>query len=67
MRRDRKVCSRNKSQISALKTAIKKAKSNTLESSTLQKAQSLTDRAARKGLIPRNRAARWVSSLMQQK
>lgn len=63
MRKSRAANVRNRAQRSALKTALKKA--NAAGSSPAEKlaAVKLLDRAARKGLIHRNNAARNKSRL----
>ncbi len=63
MRKTRSATVRNRAQRAALRTALKKAKlpDSTLE--TRKEAVALLDRAARKGLVHRNAAARHKSKL----
>ncbi|HTE47031.1 MAG TPA: 30S ribosomal protein S20 [Gemmatimonadaceae bacterium] len=63
MRKSRAATVRNRAQRSALRTALKKA--NAPESTPEQRvaAAQLLDRAARKGLVHRNMAARNKSRL----
>jgi small subunit ribosomal protein S20 len=64
MRKTRAATTRNRAQRAALRTALKKAG---IEGSTPQQrltAIRMLDRAARKGLIHRNSAARHKSRLM---
>jgi small subunit ribosomal protein S20 len=65
LRKSRAAAVRNRAQRSALRTAVKKAKSggNAAEQLT---AVSLLDRAARKGLIHANAAARQKSKLAKK-
>ena len=63
MRKSRAAAVRNRSQRSALRTALKKAKSPTADAEDRAIAISNLDRAARKGLIHRNAAARQKSRL----
>jgi small subunit ribosomal protein S20 len=66
MRTAAKRAARNKAQRSRLRTAIKKARqADAAESAatTYVEAKSLLDRAARKGLIHPNKAARLKSKL----
>ena len=67
MRKTRAATVRNRAQRSALRTALKKAKSPQASADDRQSAISLLDRAARKGLIHRNAAARQKSSLTRAK
>ncbi len=62
LRKSRAAAVRNRAQRSALRTAVKKAKSGGSATEQLA-AVSLLDRAARKGLIHRNTAARQKSRL----
>ncbi len=64
MRKTRAATVRNRAQRSALRTALKKAAAPTASADDRLKAVSLLDRAARKGLIHRNTAARYKSRLM---
>jgi len=63
MRKTRAATARNRAQRSSLRTALKTAKSATSSPTQKTKAVQLLDRAARKGLIHRNTAARHKSSL----
>jgi small subunit ribosomal protein S20 len=63
MRKSRAAAVRNRSQRSALRTALKKAKAPTAAAEERDLAISSLDRAARKGLIHRNAAARQKSKL----
>lgn len=58
MRKSRAAAARNKAQRSALRTALKKARQPNGSAEDRVNAVSLLDRAARKGLIHRNAAAR---------
>lgn len=63
MRKSRAASVRNRAQRSALRTALKKAKASDATPDVRKAAVSLLDRAARKGLIHRNAAARHKSRL----
>jgi small subunit ribosomal protein S20 len=63
MRKSRAATVRNRAQRSALRTALKKAKSTDAPADARAVAVTLLDRAARKGLIHRNAAARQKSKL----
>jgi len=63
MRKSRAATVRNRAQRSALRTALKKAKQPTATAEERARAVALLDRAARKGLIHRNAAARQKSHL----
>ena len=63
MRKSRAATVRNRAQRSALRTALKKAQASDATSATRLSAVRLLDRAARKGLIHRNTAARHKSRL----
>jgi small subunit ribosomal protein S20 len=63
MRKSRAATVRNRAQRSALRTALKKAKDPNATPAARLAATKLLDRAARKGLIHRNTAARQKSSL----
>lgn len=65
LRKSRAAAVRNRAQRSALRTAVKKAKAGGTATDQLS-AVSLLDRAARKGLIHRNTAARQKSKLAKQ-
>ena len=63
MRKSRAANVRNRAQRSALRTALKKAKAPTATAEERKQAVSLLDRAARKGLVHKNLAARQKSHL----
>ena len=63
MRKSRAATARNRAQRSALRTALKKAKAPGASADERLAAISFLDRAARKGLIHRNTAARHKSRL----
>jgi small subunit ribosomal protein S20 len=63
MRKSRAATVRNRAQRSALRTALKKAKQPTASGEERARAVTLLDRAARKGLIHRNAAARQKSHI----
>ena len=63
MRKTRAATVRNRAQRAALRTALKKAKASTSTAEDRTAAVSLLDRAARKGLIHANAAARHKSRL----
>ena len=63
MRKTRAATVRNRAQRSALRTALKKAKAPSATADERRTAVSLLDRAARKGLIHANAAARHKSRL----
>lgn len=63
MRKTRAATVRNRAQRSALRTAVKKAKAPSSTPDERLEAVRLLDRAARKGLIHRNAAARQKSKL----
>ena len=63
MRKTRAATVRNRAQRSALRTALKKAKAPSSTAEERLAAVSLLDRAARKGLIHANAAARHKSRL----
>lgn len=63
MRKSRAATVRNRAQRSALRTALKKAKDPQASADARLAATKLLDRAARKGLIHRNTAARQKSKL----
>lgn len=58
MRKSRAAAERNRSQRAALRTAVKKARAAGATPGDKLRASSLLDRAARKGLIHANAAAR---------
>ena len=66
MRKSRAATVRNRAQRSALRTALKKAKAPEAQGDERLDAISLLDRAARKGLIHKNAAARQKSKLMKK-
>jgi len=66
MRKTRAATVRNRAQRSALRTALKKARAPEATAEERLTATSLLDRAARKGLIHRNAAARKKSKLAKQ-
>ena len=63
MRKSRAATVRNRAQRSALRTALKKAKASGASADERTSAVRLLDRAARKGLIHKNAAARHKSRL----
>lgn len=63
MRKSRAATVRNRAQRSALRTAVKKAQAPDATAEQKLIATSLLDRAARKGLIHRNNAARHKSQI----
>jgi small subunit ribosomal protein S20 len=63
MRKSRAATVRNRAQRSALRTAVKKARSDDAGEQERLTAVKLLDRAARKGLIHKNAAARKKSQL----
>ena len=63
MRKTRAATVRNRAQRAALRTALKRAKAPTASADDRTKAVSLLDRAARKGLIHANAAARHKNRL----
>ena len=66
MRKSRAAAVRNRAQRSALRTALKKAKAGTATPDDLATATTLLDRAARKGLVHKNAAARQKSKLAKK-
>ena len=66
MRKSRAAAVRNRAQRSALRTALKKARAEGATPETVTTAVSLLDRAARKGLVHRNAAARQKSRLAKK-
>jgi small subunit ribosomal protein S20 len=66
MRKSRAAAVRNRAQRSALRTALKRAKAPEATEATRRSAVSLLDRAARKGLIHKNAAARQKSALAKK-
>ena len=67
MRKSRAATVRNRAQRSALRTALKKAKAPGATADAKLVATKLLDRAARKGLIHPNNAARNKSRLSKAK
>ncbi len=65
MRKSRAATVRNRAQRSALRTALKKAKAPDATAEQKLAATKLLDRAARKGLIHANNAARHKSQFEQ--
>jgi small subunit ribosomal protein S20 len=63
MRKTRSATARNRAQRSALRTALKKAKAPTATAEERMSAVTLLDRAARKGLVHKNLAARHKSRM----
>jgi small subunit ribosomal protein S20 len=63
MRKSRAATVRNRAQRSALRTALKKARAAAATPEAQRAAASLLDRAARKGLIHKNTAARYKSRM----
>jgi len=63
MRKSRAATVRNRAQRSALRTALKKARAPEADLETRRTAIQLLDRAARKGLVHHNTAARQKSRL----
>jgi len=63
MRKSRAANVRNRAQRSQLRTALKKARSDEATADERLQAVKLLDRAARKGLIHKNNAARHKSQL----
>jgi small subunit ribosomal protein S20 len=66
MRKSRAAQARNRAQRSALRTALKKSRVEGASADDRTKAVSLLDRAARKGLIHKNAAARYKSRLAKK-
>lgn len=66
MRKSRAAAVRNRAQRSALRTALKKARVASVGNEVVIEAVSLLDRAARKGLIHPNKAARHKSQLARK-
>ena len=63
MRKSRAATVRNRAQRSTLRTALKKARAEGATPEEMTRAVSLLDRAARKGLIHKNAAARYKSRM----
>lgn len=66
LRKSRAAEVRNRAQRSALRTALKKAKSAEASEEVRLAAVRLLDRAARKGLIHQNAAARQKSAIARK-
>ncbi|MEO5580192.1 MAG: 30S ribosomal protein S20 [Gemmatimonadaceae bacterium] len=66
MRKSRAAMVRNRAQRSALRTALKKAHTDGAGAEHQVSAVTLLDRAARKGLIHRNTAARHKSRIARK-
>jgi small subunit ribosomal protein S20 len=66
MRKSRAANIRNRAQRASLRTALKMAKSDTATPEQKASAVSLLDRAARKGLIHKNAAARQKSRMAKK-
>ena len=66
MRKSRAANIRNRAQRASLRTALKMAKSETATPEQKTSAVSLLDRAARKGLIHKNTAARHKSRMAKK-
>ena len=66
MRKSRAAAVRNRAQRSELRTAVKKASAADATDAQHKRAVQLLDRAARKGLIHRNAAARRKSHLAKK-
>ena len=66
MRKSRAAAVRNRAQRSALRTALKKAHATEAEATERLTAVTLLDRAARKGLIHPNAAARHQSRMAKK-
>jgi small subunit ribosomal protein S20 len=67
LRKSQAAAIRNRAQRSELRTALKKAKSGEASPEMREAAKRLLDRAARKGLIHTNTAARHKSKLARAK
>jgi small subunit ribosomal protein S20 len=67
MRKSRAAAVRNRAQRAALRTAVKRAKSPASSAAEKKAATQLLDRAARKGLIHPNNAARHKSQVAKAK
>ena len=66
MRKSRAAMARNRAQRSALRTALKKAHVDSAQGEDVTVAVTLLDRAARKGLIHKNAAARHKSRMAKK-
>jgi small subunit ribosomal protein S20 len=66
MRKTRAATVRNRAQRAALRTALKKAKIGGATPAEKKAAVQLVDRAARKGLVHKNAAARHKSQIARK-
>ncbi len=66
MRKSRAAQVRNRAQRSTLRTALKKAKAEDATPEAIAAAVTLVDRAARKGLVHKNAAARRKRQLAKK-
>lgn len=66
MRKARAATARNRSQRAALRTSLKKAKATGATPEARREAESMLDRAARKGLIHKRTAARRKSRMAKR-
>jgi small subunit ribosomal protein S20 len=66
MRKSRAATVRNRAQRAALRTALKKAKTTEATPGDKKAAVQLVDRAARKGLVHKNAAARHKSQIAKK-
>ena len=66
MRKSRAAMARNRAQRSALRTALKKGHASAAPAADQTAAVTLLDRAARKGLIHKNTAARHKSRMAKK-
>jgi len=66
MRKTRAATVRNRAQRATLRTALKKAKSGSATPAEKKTAVQLVDRAARKGLVHKNAAARHKSQIAKK-
>ncbi|MDQ8154135.1 MAG: 30S ribosomal protein S20 [Gemmatimonadota bacterium] len=66
MRKARAATVRNRAQRAALRTALKKAKTGAATPAEKKTAEQLVDRAARKGLVHKNAAARHKSQIARK-
>ncbi|MBW7933925.1 MAG: 30S ribosomal protein S20 [Gemmatimonadaceae bacterium] len=66
MRKARAATVRNRAQRAALRTALKKAKTSSATPAEKLTAAKLVDRAARKGLVHKNAAARHKSQIAKK-
>jgi len=67
MRKSRAGAIRNRAQRAELRTSLKKAIASGASAETRREAVVMLDRAARKGLIHKNKAARHKSTLARAK